>query len=40
MPNWRQVVASVLIDPAYDGEVFHARITDTPGRRDELAQGE
>ncbi|MCG2768960.1 MAG: site-specific DNA-methyltransferase, partial [Anaerolineae bacterium] len=38
--DWRQTVASVLIDPAYDGEVFHARITDTPSRRDEMVQGE
>ncbi len=38
--DWRQIVASVLIDPAYDGEVFHARITDTPARRDELVSGE
>lgn len=38
--DWRQTVASVLIDPAYDGEVFHARITDTPTRRDELVRGE
>jgi site-specific DNA-methyltransferase (adenine-specific)/adenine-specific DNA-methyltransferase len=37
--DWRQVVASVLVDPAYDGEVFHARITDTPARRDALVQG-
>jgi hypothetical protein len=33
-------VASVLVDPAYDGQVFHARITDTPARRDELVRGE
>jgi len=38
--DWRQMVASVLIDPAYDGEVFHPRITDTPSRRDELVRGE
>jgi len=38
--DWRQAVASVLVDPAYDGEVFHARITDTPARRDELVRGE
>ena len=38
--DWRQIVASVLIDPAYDGEVFHARITDTPARRDEMVRGE
>jgi len=38
--DWRQVVVSVLIDPAYDGEVFHPRINDTPGRRDELVRGE
>jgi len=38
--DWRQAVASVLIDPAYDGDVFHARITDTPARRDELVRGE
>jgi adenine-specific DNA-methyltransferase len=38
--DWRQTVASVLVDPAYDGQVFHARITDTPARRDELVRGE
>lgn len=38
--DWRQAVASVLIDPACDGQVFHARITDTPARRDELVRGE
>jgi hypothetical protein len=38
--DWRQAVASVLIDPAYDGQVFHARITDTPARHDELVRGE
>jgi site-specific DNA-methyltransferase (adenine-specific)/adenine-specific DNA-methyltransferase len=38
--DWRQVVASVLVDPAHDGEVFHARITDTPARRDEMVRGE
>ena len=38
--DWRQAVASVLIDPAYDGEVFYPRITDTPARRDELVRGE
>ena len=38
--DWRQVVASVLVDPAYDGEVFHPRISDTPARRDEMVRGE
>jgi site-specific DNA-methyltransferase (adenine-specific)/adenine-specific DNA-methyltransferase len=38
--DWRQTVASVLIDPCYDGEVFHPRITDAPARRDELVRGE
>jgi hypothetical protein len=38
--DWRQAVARVLIDPAYDGEVFQARITDTPARRDEMVRGE
>jgi site-specific DNA-methyltransferase (adenine-specific)/adenine-specific DNA-methyltransferase len=38
--DWRQTVASVLIDPAYDGQVFHARLTDTPARRDEMVRGE
>jgi adenine-specific DNA-methyltransferase len=38
--DWRQMVASVLIDPAYDGEVFHPRITDTPARQGELVRGE
>lgn len=33
-------MASVLTDPAYDGEVFHIHITDTPSRRDELVRGE
>lgn len=38
--DWRQIVASVLVDPAYDGEAFHPRITDTPARRDDLVRGE
>jgi site-specific DNA-methyltransferase (adenine-specific)/adenine-specific DNA-methyltransferase len=38
--DWRQMVASVLIDPAYDGEVFHPRITDAPVRQGELVRGE
>lgn len=37
--DWRQTVASVLIDLAYDGAVFHPRFTDTPTRRDELVCG-
>lgn len=38
--DWRQTVASVLIDPAYDGDVFHPRISDVPGRRDEVVADE
>jgi hypothetical protein len=38
--DWRQAVASVLIDPAYDGQVFQPRITDSPARGDELVRGE
>jgi site-specific DNA-methyltransferase (adenine-specific)/adenine-specific DNA-methyltransferase len=38
--DWRQMVASVLIDPAYDGQVFHPRINDTPTRENELVRGE
>jgi site-specific DNA-methyltransferase (adenine-specific)/adenine-specific DNA-methyltransferase len=37
--DWRQTVASVLIDPAYDGQVFHPRLTDTPARQDTLVRG-
>ena len=37
--DWRQMVSSVLIDPEFDGDVFHPRITDIPGRQEDLVRG-
>jgi hypothetical protein len=37
--DWRQAVASVHIDPAYDGQALHPRISDVPGREEELVRG-
>lgn len=37
--DWRQAVASIHIDPSYDGQALHPRISDVPGRAEELVQG-
>jgi DNA modification methylase len=38
--GWRAMVDSVMIDPAYDGEVFRVRYTDVPQSRHDLVCGE
>jgi len=38
--DWRMVVESIAIDPAYDGNVFRAVLADAPGKRSEFVRGE
>lgn len=38
--DWRMMVESITIDPAYDGEVFRAILADAPLKRSELVRGE
>lgn len=37
--DWRAVVDSVMIDPAYDGEVFNVALADVPERKQDLVDG-
>ena len=37
--DWRTVVQAVLIDPAYDGQLFRARLVDAPRGKSALVQG-
>ena len=37
--DWRSMVDYVLIDPAYDGEVFSVRYADIPERKNDLVHG-
>jgi DNA modification methylase len=37
--DWRAMVDSVMIDPAYDGQVFKVALADVPERKDELVGG-
>jgi hypothetical protein len=39
IPEWRAVVDCVLIDTAYDGQVFNVCLSDVPERKQDLAQG-
>ena len=39
IPEWRAVVDCVLIDTAYDGEVFNICLSDVPERKQELCHG-
>ena len=39
IPDWRAMVDVVLIDTAYDGEVFDIDLSDVPERRDDLVDG-
>lgn len=39
VPDWRSMVDCVLIDPAYDGEVFRVGLSDVPERKDALVEG-
>jgi hypothetical protein len=37
--DWRSMVDSVMIDPAYDGEVFNIALADVPEKKDDLVAG-
>jgi DNA modification methylase len=37
--DWRSMVDSVMIDPAYDGKVFNIGVADVPERKDDLVEG-
>lgn len=37
--DWRAMVDSVMIDPAYDGKVFNIAFADVPERKQDLVQG-
>jgi hypothetical protein len=34
--DWRAMVDSVMIDPAYDGQVFNVALSDVPERKTDL----
>lgn len=40
VPDWRAMVDCVMIDPAWDGEVFDVALSDVPERKDDLVSGE
>ena len=37
--DWRAMVDSVMIDTAYDGQVFNVTLTDVPERKTDLVAG-
>lgn len=37
--DWRFMVDSVMIDPAYDGQTFHIALTDLPEKKTDLVEG-
>lgn len=39
IPDWRAMVDSVMIDPAYDGKVFSIALADVPERKQDYVQG-
>jgi DNA modification methylase len=39
IPDWRAMVDVVLIDTAYDGEVFDINLSDVPERKNDLVSG-
>jgi hypothetical protein len=39
IPDWRAMVDVVMIDTAYDGEVFNIALSDVPGRKNDLVVG-
>ncbi|MBC8448163.1 MAG: site-specific DNA-methyltransferase [Chloroflexi bacterium] len=39
IPDWRAMVDVVLVDTAYDGEVFHITLSDVPERKNDLVSG-
>jgi hypothetical protein len=40
IPDWRAMVDVVMIDAAYDGEVFDIDLSDVPARKDDLVAGQ
>lgn len=38
--GWRAMVDSVMIDPAYDGQVFNIALADVPPKKSDLVAGE
>lgn len=38
--DWRAMVDVVMIDTAYDGQVFRIALSDVPERKDDLVSGE
>ena len=38
--DWRQMVDCVMIDPAYDGEVFAVALSDVPDKKTDYVQGD
>jgi DNA modification methylase len=39
IPDWRAMVDVVLIDTAYDGQVFNIALSDVPEKKDDLVSG-
>jgi hypothetical protein len=39
IPDWRAMVDVVLIDTAYDGEVFDIHLSDVPEKKDDFVSG-
>ena len=37
--DWRAMVDCVMIDPAYNGEVFNVALSDVPAKKDDLVSG-
>jgi len=37
--DWRSMVDTIMIDPAYNGEVFNISLADVPERKDDLVAG-
>ena len=37
--DWRAMADCVMIDPAYDGEVFNVALSDMPPKKDDLVSG-
>lgn len=38
--DWRSMVDTIMIDPAYNGEVFNISMADVPERKDDLVAGD
>jgi hypothetical protein len=39
IPDWRAMVDVVLIDTAYDDQVFNIALSDVPEKKDDLVSG-